>query len=103
MGMRFLSVKVFAGPAAAAAWVLTCLRWFDAAAAGLGGCPFAPGATGNTATEDLVFAFELMGLSTGIHLDRLLEAADLAARIEGGRAGGRVRLLPRENVLAGLL
>ena len=77
-------------------------RVFDAAAAGLGGCPFAPGATGNTATEDLVFAFELMGISTGIHLDRLLEAADLAARIEGGRAGGRVRLLPRENVLAGL-
>ena len=77
-------------------------RVFDAAAAGLGGCPFAPGATGNTATEDLVFAFELMGVSTGIDLDRLLDAATLAARIEGGQAGGRVRLLPRDNVLAGL-
>jgi hydroxymethylglutaryl-CoA lyase len=77
-------------------------RVFDAAAAGLGGCPFAPGATGNTATEDLVFAFELMGISTGIDLDRLLSAAELAAGIEGGQAGGRVRLLPRKNVLAGL-
>ena len=77
-------------------------RVFDAAAAGLGGCPFAPGATGNTATEDLVFAFELMGISTGIDLDRLLSAAELAAGIEGGQAGGRVRLLPRKNLLAGL-
>ena len=46
--------------------------------AGLGGCPFAPGATGNTATEDLVFTFENMGIHTGIELDRLLAVADQA-------------------------
>ena len=47
---------------------------FDAALAGLGGCPFAPGASGNIVTEDLVFMLESMGFSTGIDLARLLEA-----------------------------
>lgn len=42
------------------------VRGFDASVAGLGGCPFAPGATGNTATEDLVFTFTNMGIDTGI-------------------------------------
>ena len=45
---------------------------FDAALAGLGGCPFAPGATGNIATEDTVYMCEAMGLKTGIDLDALL-------------------------------
>jgi hydroxymethylglutaryl-CoA lyase len=48
------------------------LRVFDAAAGGLGGCPFAPGATGNVATEDVVWAFERMGIATGVDLDALL-------------------------------
>lgn len=45
---------------------------FDASLAGIGGCPFAPGASGNIATEDLVYMLESMGRSTGIDLDRLL-------------------------------
>lgn len=49
------------------------VRTFDSSLAGLGGCPFAPGATGNIVTEDLVFMLEAMGLDTGIDLPRLLE------------------------------
>jgi hydroxymethylglutaryl-CoA lyase len=52
---------------------------FDAASGGLGGCPFAPGASGNIATEDLVFMLEQMGLRTGIDLEKLLAATDLLA------------------------
>jgi hydroxymethylglutaryl-CoA lyase len=44
---------------------------------GLGGCPFAPGASGNVVTEDLVFMFESMGLSTGVDLDKLFKARAL--------------------------
>ena len=47
---------------------------FDSSMAGLGGCPFAPGASGNVITEDLVFMFESMGLATGIDFDQLLAA-----------------------------
>jgi hydroxymethylglutaryl-CoA lyase len=46
---------------------------FDSSLAGLGGCPFAPGASGNIVTEDLVFMLEAMGLRTGIDLPKLLE------------------------------
>lgn len=73
----------------------------DGAAAGLGGCPFAPGASGNTATEDLVFAFEHMGVATGIDIERLLEAADLAAEVAPEQAAGRIRNVPRKRVLSG--
>jgi hydroxymethylglutaryl-CoA lyase len=48
------------------------VRRFDAAVGGLGGCPFAPGASGNIATEDLVFMLHEMGLPTGIDLPGLL-------------------------------
>lgn len=51
------------------------IRRFDAAVGGLGGCPFAPGASGNIATEDLVFMFNAMGCRTGISLDTLLATA----------------------------
>lgn len=47
----------------------------DGAVGGLGGCPFAPGAKGNTSTEDLVFMFEEMGVSTGVKMEALLEAS----------------------------
>ena len=53
------------------------IRNFDAALAGLGGCPFAPGASGNIVTEDLVFMLESMGFSTGIDLDRLIAAREI--------------------------
>jgi len=49
-------------------------RAFDSSMGGLGGCPFAPGASGNVVTEDLVFMFESMGLRTGIDFEALLEA-----------------------------
>ncbi|MDO9487564.1 MAG: hydroxymethylglutaryl-CoA lyase [Sphingomonadaceae bacterium] len=50
---------------------------FDSSLGGLGGCPFAPGASGNIVTEDLVFMLEAMGLRTGIDLDRLLTVRDI--------------------------
>ena len=53
------------------------IRSFDSALAGLGGCPFAPGASGNIVTEDLVFMLESMGFETGIDLAKLLEARSL--------------------------
>jgi hydroxymethylglutaryl-CoA lyase len=57
---------------------------FDASLAGIGGCPHAPGASGNVATEDLAFMLEGMGIATGIDLDRLLSLrADVAGWLEG--------------------
>jgi hydroxymethylglutaryl-CoA lyase len=53
------------------------VRAFDSSLGGLGGCPFAPGASGNVITEDLVFMFESMGVDTGVDLDALLEARKL--------------------------
>src|SRR5262245_5697650 len=52
---------------------------FDASLAGVGGCPFAPGASGNVVTEDLVFMMEAMGLATGIDLDRLIKVREVIA------------------------
>jgi len=55
------------------------VRTFDSSLGGLGGCPFAPGATGNIVTEDLVFMLEAMGLKTGIDIDKLLAIRELVA------------------------
>jgi hydroxymethylglutaryl-CoA lyase len=52
---------------------------FDSSLAGLGGCPFAPGATGNIVTEDLVFMLDAMGLKTGIDLKRLIKVREILA------------------------
>ncbi len=76
------------------------IRVFDAAAAGLGGCPFAPGASGNTASEDLVFTFENIGIATGVDLAGLLDATGLIDALPDIDTGGHVRLLPRSRVLA---
>jgi hydroxymethylglutaryl-CoA lyase len=65
------------------------IRRFDASIGGLGGCPFAPGASGNVATEDVVMMLEQMGYETGIDLGRLVEAADLARDLTGTAPGGR--------------
>ena len=60
------------------------VRTFDASLGGLGGCPYAPGASGNVVTEDLVFMFEAMGIATGIELTRLIAArAPLQAGLPG--------------------
>jgi hydroxymethylglutaryl-CoA lyase len=52
------------------------VRTFDSSLAGLGGCPYAPGASGNVVTEDLVFMFEAMGVSTGVDWARLVAARE---------------------------
>lgn len=67
------------------------VRVLDASVAGLGGCPFAPGATGNVATEDLAWMFARRGVATGIDIDRLVAVARDAARLPGATPGGRVR------------
>jgi hydroxymethylglutaryl-CoA lyase len=69
-------------------------RIFDAASGGIGGCPFAPGATGNVAMEDVVWLFHRMGVETGVDFARLLRAADLAAGIPGAVPGGAMRRVP---------
>lgn len=66
------------------------VRNFDASVGGLGGCPYAPGAAGNMATEDLVFALDGMGLETGVDLDKLIEAGNVAERIVGRPLPGKV-------------
>ncbi len=66
----------------------TGIRKFDSAAGGLGGCPFAPGAAGNLATEDLVLLLHQMGFSTGIDLPLLLRVVELLDELVG-TAGGR--------------
>jgi len=87
--------------------VLTALELgvsdFDASVGGLGGCPYAPGATGNVASEELVHMVEDMGVATGVDLDALIDAAATAERIVGRtlpsqvlRAGPRTRTIAPE-------
>lgn len=63
---------------------------FDASVAGLGGCPYAPGAAGNVATEELVWLLEGMGIATGVDLPRLVEAGRFAAAAAGAANRSRV-------------
>jgi hydroxymethylglutaryl-CoA lyase len=62
---------------------------FDASIGGLGGCPYAPGAAGNLATEDAVFMLHGMGVETGINLDRLVEAGEIAQELIGRKLAGK--------------
>jgi hydroxymethylglutaryl-CoA lyase len=74
---------------------------FDASIGGLGGCPYAPGASGNIATEDLVHMVEDLDIPTGISLDGLIAAAHLAEEIVGRRLPGQVmRAGPRTQLAA---
>lgn len=66
------------------------IRTFDASVGGLGGCPYAPGAAGNLATEDLVYMLHGMGIETGIDLDKLWEAGKVAAAVVGHELSGKV-------------
>ena len=66
------------------------IRDFDASVGGLGGCPYAPGAAGNLATEDLVFMLQGMGVKTGIDLERLVEAGKVAESVVGRLLPGKV-------------
>lgn len=74
---------------------------FDASLGGLGGCPYAPGASGNVCTEDMVHMFELMGLDTGVDLQEILAVASLLPKLIGHdvpgqilKAGPRLKLHP---------
>jgi hydroxymethylglutaryl-CoA lyase len=67
---------------------------FDASVGGLGGCPYAPGATGNVATEELVHMVEDMGVATGVDLEAMIDVAATAERIVG-------RTLPSQVLRAG--
>ena len=62
----------------------------DASVGGLGGCPFAPNATGNIATEDLVYLLEREGVQTGVDLDRLIDTAQWLAGMLGRRLEGQL-------------
>ena len=79
------------GMGAANAWAAmeAGIRRFDASVGGIGGCPFAPGAAGNLATEDLVLLAERSGFATGISLDGVLDAIDLAQEALQRPLGGR--------------
>jgi hydroxymethylglutaryl-CoA lyase len=63
---------------------------YDASVGGLGGCPYAPGAAGNVATEDLVYTLDGMGIRTGIDLDKLWEAGQVAKAVVGHELAGKV-------------
>ena len=70
------------------------IRTVDAAVAGLGGCPFAPGATGNVATEDVVYMLHGMGIETGLELPRLVAAGDrISATLGRANASAVARAL----------
>lgn len=73
------------------------VRAFDASAGGLGGCPYAPGATGNVATEDVVYLLQHMGYDTGIDLQRLVDASQALGAHMGVGLPSRVH----QAVLAG--
>jgi len=86
--------------------IITALRFgiteYDASVGGLGGCPYAPGATGNVATEEVVHMLHDMGIDTGIDLGALIEAAGLAQRIVGRELpSGVLRAGPRTPLIMG--
>lgn len=68
---------------------------FDASIAGLGGCPFAPGATGNVATEDVAHMLGRAGIETGLDQTRLFAAADVAEELVGRPSAGRAKKAER--------
>lgn len=76
------------------------IRSFDTSIAGLGGCPYAPGASGNIPSEDIVYLFDRMGVATGIDLEKLMAASEIAASLEGALPASHVRAMPLTNALA---
>ncbi|MCD2193829.1 hydroxymethylglutaryl-CoA lyase [Actinomycetospora endophytica] len=85
----------FANAVAAQEWGVD---WLDSSNGGIGGCPFAPAATGNIATEDLVYLLERMGVPTGLDLDALLPIAGFLSDQLGYRVPA---LLPRAGTFGG--
>jgi hydroxymethylglutaryl-CoA lyase len=76
------------------------VRDFDASVGGMGGCPYAPGAAGNLATEDLVYMLRGMGVETGVDLERLWEAGKVAESIVGRALPGKVHQAGVESLKA---
>jgi isopropylmalate/homocitrate/citramalate synthase len=81
------------GTALANAWAALQLgvHIFDSSAGGLGGCPYAPGATGNLATEDLLYMLHGVGIETGVDLDRVVDASSIVEAALGTPLPSRVR------------
>jgi hydroxymethylglutaryl-CoA lyase len=77
------------------------IRDFDSSVAGLGGCPYAPGAAGNLATEDLVYMLHGMGVRTGIDLELIVDAGRVAERVVGRALPGKVHQAGPPRVRAG--
>jgi hydroxymethylglutaryl-CoA lyase len=75
-------------------------RVIDSAAGGLGGCPYAPGATGNVATEDVVYMLEGMGISTGVDLSKLVKATNEISKLVGRPPVSRVAAAMNAKVRA---
>jgi hydroxymethylglutaryl-CoA lyase len=71
------------------AGLLLGVTTFDAAAGGLGGCPYAPGASGNLATEDLVYMLDGLGIESGVVLQGVTEASRFLASVTGRRPASR--------------
>lgn len=63
---------------------------FDSSVAGLGGCPYAKGATGNVATEDLVYLLNGLGITHGVDMERLLDCSDFISKALGKENASRV-------------
>lgn len=88
LGMHFHDTR-----GTALANVLTALQLgisiFDSAAGGLGGCPYAPGASGNLATEDLLYMLNGLGIETGVDLAKVVEASAFLARVRGAAPASR--------------
>jgi len=88
LGCHFHDTRAM-GLANVAAALQAGIRKFDSSVGGLGGCPFAPGATGNVATEDVVMMLHQMGYSTGIDLPALMNAGKMAGELVKVSSGGR--------------
>ncbi|MDP2726790.1 MAG: hydroxymethylglutaryl-CoA lyase [Dehalococcoidia bacterium] len=89
LGLHFHDTRG-AGLANVLAGLQAGATWFEGSVGGLGGCPFAHGATGNTSTEDMVHMLHEMGVETGVDLDKLLACARLAQETVGGELPGHV-------------
>lgn len=72
------------------AGLLEGIQVFDSSVAGLGGCPYAKGATGNVATEDVLYLMQGLGIETGVDLDRLVDAGQRISDVLGRQNGSRV-------------
>lgn len=68
------------------------VRIFDTSVGGLGGCPYAPGASGNVATEDVIYMFDGMNINTGVNLAQLVSASEVLAQYMGRKLSSRVTL-----------